>query len=166
MTSRNRVATAVLASALLVSGAGHVQAQNKPDCPKGVVDIEGQVVKVDVAQGKVTVRGADGTTHEFQASKETLQDMKVGDKIAAADGRLQEELGLRRPEGAAMALRAPRMPKGGLQRLDESPVLGCDHLDVRRPGQCRAHAHALEEHAQAVAGERVEDRAKSERIRN
>jgi hypothetical protein len=29
------------------------------------------------------VRGADGTTHEFQASKETLQDMKVGDKIAA-----------------------------------------------------------------------------------
>jgi hypothetical protein len=29
------------------------------------------------------VRGADGTTHKFQASKETLQDMKVGDKIAA-----------------------------------------------------------------------------------
>ena len=83
MTPRNRIATAVLAGLLLVSGAGHVQAQNKPDCPKGVVDIEGQVVKVDAAQGKVTVRGADGTTHEFQASKETLQDMKVGDKIAA-----------------------------------------------------------------------------------
>ena len=83
MTPRNRIATAVLAGALLVSGAGHVQAQNKPDCPKGVADIEGQVVKVDAAQGKVTVRGADGTTHEFQASKETLQDMKVGDKIAA-----------------------------------------------------------------------------------
>ena len=47
------------------------------------MDIEGQVVKVDAAQGKVTVRGADGTTHEFQASKETLQGMKVGDKIAA-----------------------------------------------------------------------------------
>ena len=83
MTPRNRMAAAVLAGALLVSGAGHVQAQNKPDCPKGTVDIEGQVVKVDAAQGKVTVRGADGTTHEFQASKETLQDMKVGDKIAA-----------------------------------------------------------------------------------
>jgi hypothetical protein len=82
MTPRNRIATAVLAGALLVSGAGHVQAQNKPDCPKAA-DIEGQVVKVDTAQGKVTVRGADGTTHEFQASKETLQDMKVGDKIAA-----------------------------------------------------------------------------------
>ena len=83
MTPRNRMAAAVLAGALLVSGAGHVQAQNKPDCPKGVVDIEGQVVKIDTAQGKVTVRGANGTTHEFQASKETLQDMKVGDKIAA-----------------------------------------------------------------------------------
>ena len=83
MTPRNRIAAAMLAGALLVSGAGHVQAQNKPDCPKGVVDIEGQVVKVDAAQGKVTVRGADGTTHEFQASKETLQGMKVGDKIGA-----------------------------------------------------------------------------------
>ena len=83
MTPRNRIAAAVLAGALLVSGAGHVQAQNKPDCPKRAADIEGQVVKVDAAQGKVTVRGADGTTHEFQASKETLQDMKVGDKIAA-----------------------------------------------------------------------------------
>jgi hypothetical protein len=83
MTLRNRIAAAVLAGALIVSGAGYVQAQNKPDCPKGAVDIEGQVVKVDAAQGKVTVRGADGTTHEFQASKETLQGMKVGDKIAA-----------------------------------------------------------------------------------
>lgn len=38
---------------------------------------------MDNAQGKVTVRGTDGTIHEFQASKETLQSMKVGDKIAA-----------------------------------------------------------------------------------
>ena len=83
MTPRNRMAAAVLAGALLVSGAGYVQAQTKPDCPKSAADVEGQVVKVDAAQGKVTVRGADGTTHEFQASKETLQGMKVGDKIAA-----------------------------------------------------------------------------------
>ena len=84
MTTGNRIAAAMLAGALLVSGAGHVQAQNKPDCPKGAAErVEGQVTKVDAAQGKVTVREADGTTHEFQASKETLQDMKVGDKIAA-----------------------------------------------------------------------------------
>jgi hypothetical protein len=84
MITWNRIAAAMLAGALLVSGAAHVQAQNKPDCPKGAPErVEGQVTKVDAGQGKVTVRGPDGTTHEFQASKETLQDMKVGDKIAA-----------------------------------------------------------------------------------
>lgn len=84
MTTRNKIAAAMMAGALLVSGAGLVQAQNKPDCPKGAPErVEGQVVKVDTAQGKVTVRGPDGATHEFQASKETLQDMKVGDKITA-----------------------------------------------------------------------------------
>jgi hypothetical protein len=41
------------------------------------------VVKVDQGSGRVTLRAADGTTHEFKASKETLQDMKVGDKIEA-----------------------------------------------------------------------------------
>jgi hypothetical protein len=29
------------------------------------------------------VKEADGKTHEFQASKETLDDLKVGDKIEA-----------------------------------------------------------------------------------
>jgi aconitase B len=45
--------------------------------------VEGQVVKVNVEEGKVTVRTSDGTVHEFQASKETLQELKVGDRIAA-----------------------------------------------------------------------------------
>lgn len=45
--------------------------------------VEGQVVKVDSENGKLIVRGTDGTTHEFQASKETLQDYKVGDHIKA-----------------------------------------------------------------------------------
>jgi hypothetical protein len=31
----------------------------------------------------VTVADASGKTHEFQASKETLQDLKVGDSIEA-----------------------------------------------------------------------------------
>jgi hypothetical protein len=84
MTMRIRIAAAVLAGGLLVSGAGHAQAQNKPDCPKGAAErVEGQVVKVDTAQGVVTVRETNGTTYEFQASRETLQDMKVGDKITA-----------------------------------------------------------------------------------
>jgi hypothetical protein len=45
--------------------------------------VEGQVVKVDAASGTVTVKGKDGTTHEFKASKETLADMKAGDQIEA-----------------------------------------------------------------------------------
>ena len=45
--------------------------------------VEGQVVKVNMEEGKVTMRTSDGTVHEFQASKETLQDLKVGDRIAA-----------------------------------------------------------------------------------
>jgi ribosomal protein S1 len=45
--------------------------------------VEGQVVKIDQAHSKVTVREASGGLHEFQASKETLQDLKVGDRIDA-----------------------------------------------------------------------------------
>jgi len=63
-------------------------AQGKPACdPQGRVmtpqKVEGQVVKIDAAQNKVSVREADGKVHEFQASKETLQDLKVGDRIEA-----------------------------------------------------------------------------------
>ena len=71
---------------LLWSGAA--LAQVKPGCDaqgrmKAPEKVEGQVVKVDPAQGKVTVREADGTVHEFQASAETLKDLKVGDQIGA-----------------------------------------------------------------------------------
>jgi hypothetical protein len=45
--------------------------------------VEGKVVRVDTAQGRLAVVEADGKTHEFQASKETLQDLKVGDHIEA-----------------------------------------------------------------------------------
>jgi len=41
------------------------------------------VVRLDTKAGKVAVAAADGKTHEFQASKETLDDLKVGDKIEA-----------------------------------------------------------------------------------
>ncbi len=45
--------------------------------------IEGEIVKIDSAQGRVGVRESDGTTHEFEASKEALEDLKVGDRIGA-----------------------------------------------------------------------------------
>lgn len=45
--------------------------------------VEGQVVKIGAAQNRLTVRQANGTVREFQASKETLQDLKVGDRVDA-----------------------------------------------------------------------------------
>jgi hypothetical protein len=45
--------------------------------------VGGEVTKVDMAQGRVTVRESDGTLREFQASKETLQNVKGGDRLEA-----------------------------------------------------------------------------------
>jgi hypothetical protein len=59
--------TAAAGLALMLS-TGMAVAQAKPGCD---------------AQGRPTVRAPDGTTQEFQASKETLQDLKVGDRIEA-----------------------------------------------------------------------------------
>jgi len=79
------LAAAVLGIALL---AGTVLAQSQSSaCEQAKArtpqKLEGQVVKVDVDRGKLTVRSGDGTTHEFQADKETLQGYKVGDRIEA-----------------------------------------------------------------------------------
>jgi len=73
---------------VLMLWMGTALAQVKPACDaqgkmKTAEKVEGQVVKVDTGQGKVTVREADGTVHEFQASAETLKDLKVGDNIGA-----------------------------------------------------------------------------------
>jgi hypothetical protein len=83
MTRRIAIAAGLMAGALMWSGGAHAQAP--PDCPKPGAPgtVAGQVVRVDQGSGKVTVRAADGSTHEFQASKETLQGMKIGDKIEA-----------------------------------------------------------------------------------
>ncbi|HEV8675364.1 MAG TPA: hypothetical protein VGX21_15055 [Methylomirabilota bacterium] len=59
------------------------QAPSGTDKSKTPQRLEGQVVKIDPNKGKVTVRASDGTTHEFQASAETLKDLKVGDRIEA-----------------------------------------------------------------------------------
>ncbi len=66
-------------------GALYAQTPEQADCPKvGAVEkVEGQVVKVDPSQGTLSLRAPDGKMHEFHASKGTLQDMKVGDKIEA-----------------------------------------------------------------------------------
>ena len=45
--------------------------------------IAGGVTKIDLDRSRVTVRSSDGKPHEFEASAETLKDLKVGDRIEA-----------------------------------------------------------------------------------
>jgi aconitase B len=83
--------TAGLAVTLML-WSGSALGQAKPTCDQqGRVvtpqKVEGQVIKVDAAQKKLTVRETDGTVHEFQASPEAIQNFKVGDRI---EGNLRE----------------------------------------------------------------------------
>ena len=80
------------ALAVVVAGTvlwtGTALAQARPGCDqqaklKTPERVEGEVTKVDVAQGRVTVRQSDGAVHEFQASTETLQGLKVGGRVEA-----------------------------------------------------------------------------------
>lgn len=72
--------------ALLLS-SGLAFAQGKPACTGGKVStpqkVSGEVLKVDAGLDKITVKEANGSVHEFQVSKDTLRDLKVGDKIEA-----------------------------------------------------------------------------------
>ncbi len=84
MARKHRI---VAVTAVLLLCAGTAFGQTKPGCEQGKVKtptkIEGQVVKVDPQRGLITVRENDGTVHEFQAGKETLQQFKPGDRIEA-----------------------------------------------------------------------------------
>jgi Cu/Ag efflux protein CusF len=81
MTIWKRFGVALVAPILLWSGAALGQTKTPP--ARTPQTVEGQVVKIDRSQGRVTIRATDGTTHEFQASAETLQDLKEGDRIEA-----------------------------------------------------------------------------------
>ncbi len=83
------ISVAVLGLALFAGTAG---AQAKKDCAQPSASpntaqapqkIEGKVVSVDPAAGKVTVQSSNGTTHEFSGSKQEIQNYKVGDQITA-----------------------------------------------------------------------------------
>lgn len=95
MTQMTRVTALTVAVVLLGSVAAFAQGASKPDCPPPAASpgtepratspqtIQGEVVDVDQQRGRVTLRGSDGKTYEFQASQETLADMKRGDRIEA-----------------------------------------------------------------------------------
>jgi hypothetical protein len=78
--------TAVTLAALCWSTPA--QAQSTPGCVAGKAatpqKIEGEVLKVDHGLDKITVKGKDGVVHEFHVSKDTLRDLKAGDKIDAS----------------------------------------------------------------------------------
>ena len=82
---KRRISGAVVLAVAMMLWSGAAFAQAKPECDKTKTPqkLEGQVVAIDLNQGKVTMRGSDGATHEFQASKETLQGYQVGDRIEA-----------------------------------------------------------------------------------
>jgi hypothetical protein len=84
MTIWTRFGAAVAAPILLWSGTALGQAVTPPPGqPRTPPMVEGQILRIDRSQGRITVRASDGTLHEFQASKETLQDLKEGDRIEA-----------------------------------------------------------------------------------
>lgn len=70
----------VLVLSLMLPGAGVRAEETSVATPQTV---EGQVADVDLEQGKLRIRAIDGTMHEFQASRETLEGYKVGDPIKA-----------------------------------------------------------------------------------
>jgi hypothetical protein len=113
------VAAALFVTVIVCSAALH----GKPACSEQArvmtpQKLEGQVVKVDPAQNRLSVSEADGTMHEFKASRETLQAFKVGDRIEA------RRRGASRSETAA----AP----AGCGRLDETRGVG-RHDEQARP---------------------------------
>jgi hypothetical protein len=93
------MATRIIVAALvaaLVATTGVSFAQTKSaDCPQPSASvgsgsaanaperIEGQVAKIDKKANMVTLKMPDGSTQQFQANKETIDDLKVGDRIEA-----------------------------------------------------------------------------------
>ena len=80
---------ALIVPLLLWSGTALAQATSPPTTrpPNPAANtpemVSGQVVKIDRGQGKVTIREGNGRIHEFQASADTLKDLKEGDSIEA-----------------------------------------------------------------------------------
>jgi Cu/Ag efflux protein CusF len=74
-------ATMLLTAAAPPTGPA-CDAQRAPQVEKAQVEkVEGKVLKVDRAGGKVTLRQPDGTSHEYLASQATLRDLKEGDRL-------------------------------------------------------------------------------------
>lgn len=80
---RNLFLVGTIAGSLMLAGGAALAADKSDYCIKAGVPerIDGEITMIDANNGKITLRSADGGTHEFQASKETLAAYKVGDPI-------------------------------------------------------------------------------------
>lgn len=81
-----RLSAGVAMGLLLWTGTSLAQA--RPGCDgqgkmKTPERVEGEITRLDVAQGRVTVRQSNGALHEFQASEETIKDLEVGGRVEA-----------------------------------------------------------------------------------
>lgn len=90
------IGAALLAALVMFAGAAFSQTQppdpsqtqptNKictgarADAPK---KLEGKVVKIDHDRGTLTVRTHDGKLQDFEGSRETVRDYKLGDELEA-----------------------------------------------------------------------------------
>jgi Cu/Ag efflux protein CusF len=81
MKSWTALSAGLALSLSLVGGSAFAQGQ--PTAGRAPEMVQGQVVKIDKDQKKVTIQGQGGQTYEFEASDETLKDLKVGDRIEA-----------------------------------------------------------------------------------
>lgn len=79
---RIKLILATLGVVGLMGGTGVQSARADGEATSNDV-VAGVVTKVDPATNTVAVRSADGATHEFKASKETISNFKVGDRIEA-----------------------------------------------------------------------------------
>jgi hypothetical protein len=78
--TRTTIAAAMLWSGTALAQSPAQQPSGSASTPKA---ISGEVVDIDLGQKMVTLRGQDGKTYKFQASDETLKDLKKGDKLDA-----------------------------------------------------------------------------------
>ena len=90
------IAAALLAAIVMFAGAAFSQTQvpdpsktqptNKvctgarADAPK---KLEGKIVKIDHDRGTLTVRTHDGKLQDFEGSRETVREYKLGDELEA-----------------------------------------------------------------------------------
>jgi Cu/Ag efflux protein CusF len=88
MTTEGRKAamrkSIILAATTLAFGlAQGASAADPISEPKGPDTVSGEVTKIDPENSRVTVHSSDGSIHVFEASKQTLDELEVGDHIAA-----------------------------------------------------------------------------------